>query len=72
MALKRVAEFPELTFNDGVADVEVVILLVPANLGDEDGQVVVAATFDADPEAPVRLPAELHCPELQAEVSNYS
>ena len=37
-----------IDFNDGIADIQMVVVLVATHFGYQNGQVVVAAAFDAD------------------------
>ena len=55
------------TLDNGVADVEVVVVLVPAHLGHQDGQVVVGAALDRDAEAAVALTLQVHRANLKSE-----
>ena len=50
---------------DGVADVEVIVVLVPAHLGHQDRQVVLDAALHAESEPPVGVPLQSHVAKLQ-------
>ena len=52
------------TFDDRVADVKVIVVLVPADLGHQDGQVVVPAALDAEAQTSVRMSSQLNLSDL--------
>ena len=53
------------TSDNGITDVEVVVLLVPTDFRDEDGQIVIGASLDADSQAPVTLSLQSQMSELE-------
>jgi hypothetical protein len=57
--------FLQLTFYNCISDVEVVVVLVPADFGHENWQVVFRAALDAEPEAAVDLTLQDHFAELK-------
>ena len=61
------AEGAVVDLEDGVADVEVVVVLVPAHLGHQDRKVVLDPALHAEPEAPVGVPLQSHVSKLQCE-----
>ena len=65
------AEGAVVDLEDGVADVEVIVVLVPAHFGHQDRQVVLDAPLHAEPEPPVGVPLQAHVAKLKAHVNVY-
>ena len=54
--------------DDGVADVEVVVVLVSTHFRHEDGEVVVGAAFDAEAQTAVGLSFQFHSSQLKYKI----